>query len=101
MRTVTRLKTGPVAVLVLLALLTLLAVHRRGVTAEEAQGEAVGAAVKLGGMAVRDEYAVVASLALLALFAFVTWIALRADDGQDGAKPPAGGSSAGDRAASR
>jgi len=78
-----RLKIGPVAVLVLLALLTILAVHRKGLTAAEAETEAVGTVVKVEDMAVRDEFATVAFLALLALFAFVTWTALRTNKAED------------------
>jgi hypothetical protein len=83
MQKVTRLKIGPVALLVLLALLTLLWVHRKGLTAEEAEGEAGGAVVQLEDTVVRDKYAAVAFLGLVALFAFVTWTALRANEGGD------------------
>jgi hypothetical protein len=85
----TGLKIGPVAVLVLLAVLTLLAVKRKHVTAEEAVDEAVRPVVKLGDTAVRDERAAVAFIVLVALFAFVTWTALRAKEGEDKAMPPA------------
>jgi len=90
----TRLKIGPVAVLVLLALLTLLVVKRRHLTAEEAVDEAVRPAAKLGDTVVRDERAAVAFIALVALFAFVTWTALRANEGEGKAMPPAGESRA-------
>jgi hypothetical protein len=86
-----RLKIGPVALLVLLALLTLLVVkrqHRQHLTAEEAQDDAVRAVVKLEDTLVRHERAAVVFLALMALFAFVTWTALRANEGEDKAKPP-------------
>jgi hypothetical protein len=101
MNNVTRLKIGPVALLVLLALLTLLAVQRRGLTAEEAEDEAVGAVVKMKHRVVRYEYATVAFLALMALLAFVTWTALRANEGEDKATPPARESSASDKTAFR
>jgi hypothetical protein len=96
----TRRKIGPVALLVLLALLTLLVVKRKHVTAEEAADDAVRVGVKLEERAFRDEYGQVAFLALVALFAFVTWTALRANTavranvGEDEAVPPAGGPSA-------
>ena len=89
-----RLKIGPVAVLVLLALLTLLVVKRRHLTAEEAADEAVQPVVKVGNTVVRDERAAVAFIVLVALFAFVTWTAFRANQGEDKAVPPAGESSA-------
>ena len=82
MNKVTRRKIAPVAVLVLLVLLTVLAVHRRGLTAKEAENEAIGTVVKVEDMAVRDEFATVAFLAVVALFAFVTWIALHSRKGK-------------------
>ena len=94
-----RLKIGPVVVLVLLALLTLLVVKRKHLTAEEAEDDAVRAVVKLGDPVVRDGHAAVAFLALMALFAFVTWTALRANEGEDKAAPPAGESNASDKTA--
>jgi hypothetical protein len=90
----TRLKIGPVAVLVLLALLTLLVVKRKHLTAEEAVDEAARPAVKLWDTVVRHERAAVAFIALVALFAFVMWTALRAKEGEDKAVPPANESSA-------
>ena len=94
MKKVTRLKIGPVALLVLLVLLTLLVVKRKQLTAEEAVGDAVGVAVKLQDRVVRDKYATVAFVGLIALFAFVIWTALRAKEGEDKAMPPAKESSA-------
>jgi hypothetical protein len=88
-----RFKIGPVALLVLLALLTILVVKRKHLTAEEAVDEAVRPVVKLEATSSRDEYAAVAILALLALFAIVTWAALRVNEGEDKAMPPAGESS--------
>ena len=84
----TRLKIGPVALLVLLALLTLLVVKRKDFTAEEAEDDAVRAVVMLEDTVVHDDFAAVAFLALMALFAFVTWTALRANQGEDKAMPP-------------
>jgi len=63
MKKVTRLKLGPVTLLVLLALLTLLVVKREHLTAEEAEDDAVRAVVKLEDTVVRDKYAAVAFLA--------------------------------------
>jgi hypothetical protein len=83
-----------VVLLVLLALLTLLVVKRKYLTAQEAEDDAVRAVVKLEDTVVRDDDAAVAFLALVALFAFVTWTALRANQGEDKAKPPARESSA-------
>jgi hypothetical protein len=88
MKTGTRLKIGPVVVLVLLALLTFLVVKRQYLTAEDAEDGAVRTVVKLEDTVVRDERAAVAFLALVALFAFVTWTALRANQGEDKAMPP-------------
>ena len=89
MKRVRRLNVGPVAVLVLLALLTYLRVHRRGLTEKEAEDEAVGAVVKLKDMVIYDRYAPVAFLTLVAMFAFVAWTILRANEGEDKSMPPA------------
>jgi hypothetical protein len=89
MKKVTQLKIGPVALLVLLALLTLLVVKRKDLTAEEAENDAVRAVVTLEDTVVRDDFAAVAFLASMALFTFVTWIALRANERADKAMPPA------------
>jgi hypothetical protein len=94
MKKVTRLKIAPVALLVLLALLTLLVVKRQTLTAEEAEDDAVRTAVKVEDTVVRDVVAAVALLALVALFAFVTWKALRGKEGEDKPMPPAKESSA-------
>ena len=84
----TRLKIGPVALLVLLALLTLLVVKRQHLTAEEAADDAVRAGVQLEDKVLRDEHGAVAFLAVMALFVFVTWTALRANKEADKAMPP-------------
>jgi len=97
MRKLTRLKIGPVAVLVLLALLALVTVYR----ARHADEEPVGAVVKLGDRVVHDSHATVAVVVLVALFAFVMWTALRAHEGEDKAMPPARESSASDSTAPR
>jgi hypothetical protein len=90
-----------VTLLVLLALLTILVVKRKDLTAEGAEDDAVRSVVKMEGTVVRDDYAAVAFLALMALFAFVTWTALRANEGEDKAMPPAKESSAGGTTAFR
>ena len=97
----TRLKIGPVALLVLLAVLTLLVVKRKQLTAEEAVGEAVGVAFKLEDTVVRDKYAAVAFLGLMVLFLFVMWTALRANDREGKAMPPRREPSASDKTAPR
>jgi hypothetical protein len=94
MEKVTRFKIGPVVLLVLLALLTVLVVKRQHLTAEEAEADAVQAAVKLEERVLRDGHGAVAFLALLALFAFLVWTAIRANAGEDKAMPPAKESSA-------
>jgi hypothetical protein len=101
MNKLTRLKIGSVVLLVVLALLTLLVVKRKGLTAEQAEDDAVQTVVKVEDTVVRDEYVAVAFLALLALFGFVTWTALRANPGEDRATTPARESGAGGTAASR
>jgi hypothetical protein len=93
MKKVTQLKIGPIAVLVLLALLTVLVVKRQHLTAEEAADDGVGTVVKVKDTVARDEFAAVAFLALIALFAFVVWTAVRAHEGKGKASPPAGDSS--------
>jgi hypothetical protein len=95
MKKLTPLKIGPVALLVLLALLTLLVVKRKDLTVEEGDDGAVRAVVKLEDTVDRDKDAAVAFLALIALFAFVMWTALRANEGEDKATPRARESIAG------
>ena len=99
MNKVTWQKSRLVAVLVLLALLTFLAVHRNGLTSKDAEDEAVGEVVKLRDMVLFDDFATVAFVALIALFAFVTWTVLRANHGEDKAMPPGRESSASDKTA--
>jgi hypothetical protein len=94
MRQMTRLKAGPVAVVVLLVLLTLLAVRRLGGRAEES----VVTVVNTSDAVVHDPHATVAVAGLVVLFAFVIWTALRAQ-GEDKAIPPAKESSARDQSA--
>jgi hypothetical protein len=97
----TRRKVWPFVLLVLLALLAYLAVHRKGETVEEAEDEAVEVAVKLEDKVGRDAYVVAAFLGVTALFAFVKWTALRAKEGEGKAMPPARESSANDKTAGR
>jgi hypothetical protein len=73
----TQSKIGPVALLVLVLLLTLLVVIRKDQTVKEAEDGAVQAAVKLEDSVVRDDFAAVTFIAVMALFAFVTWTFLR------------------------
>jgi protein-S-isoprenylcysteine O-methyltransferase Ste14 len=97
MRKMTRLKIGPAAVLVLLALLVVAAVYRARHTDEEP----VGTVVKLGDRVVHDSHATVAVVGLVALFAFVVWTALRANEREDKARPSAREPSASDSTAPR
>jgi hypothetical protein len=90
MKKVTERRTGLVALLVLLALLTVLAVKRRHLTTEEATDDTVRVVVKVQNTILHDKYALLAVLALITLFVFVTWTALRANQGEDQAMPPAG-----------
>jgi hypothetical protein len=101
MKQETRLKVGPVAVLVLLALLLLLAVHRNGLTTKEAEDETVGTVISVKDRAERDRHVAVVVISLIALFAFLMWAALRANKGDDKAMPPANEPSTSDRTTSR
>jgi hypothetical protein len=101
MKWFTRLKVGHVVVLVLLFLLTCMVLQRRGVTGNEAAGEAVVVADKIEHTVVRNRPEVVVFLALVALFAFVTWTVLRAKMGEDKEMPPPRESSASDKTAFR
>jgi hypothetical protein len=94
---VKRRKITPVAVLVLLVvLLTLLVFIRRHRTTQEAVDDAAQVVVKLEDRVVRDKYAAVAFLGLMALLVFVMWTALRAKQEEDKATPPARESSGSD-----
>jgi hypothetical protein len=90
----TRFSVAPVVVLVLLVLLMLLAVHRR-LTVEEA--EKTVATVQ--NRVVRDSYATVAFVGMVALFGYMIWIVLRANQGEAKSMPPTKESSAGDKSA--
>jgi hypothetical protein len=93
--TMTRRTIRLVALLVLLALVAYLAAHRKGLTTNQAVGEAAGTVVEGGSMAARDRYAIVASLVLVALFGFVMWTAVRANKGEHAAPPGNGARSTG------
>jgi hypothetical protein len=93
MKMPTRLVIVPVAVLVLLALLTFLAVDRKA-------EEAAGAAVNVANSVVHDSHATVAIVGLVALSVFVMWTALRAKEGEGKAMPAASESSTSDPALS-
>jgi hypothetical protein len=90
MKKATELGIGPVALLVLLVLLALLVVKRSHLTAEEATDDAVREVVKVEDTLLRDNYVLVAVLVVTTLFGFVTWTAVRANQGEDQAMPPAG-----------
>jgi hypothetical protein len=89
MKKVTRFTIGSVVLLVLLALLTALAVNRKGLTAEGAEDELLRPVGNLEDAVVHDGHATAAVLAVVALFGFVMWTALRADAGEGKATPPA------------
>jgi hypothetical protein len=97
MKKVTHLKIAPIALVVLMVLLTLPVAKRKDLTAEEAEDDALRTVVKLGDTGIRNEDAAVAFLALMLLFAFVMWTALRASDGKTN-MPPAGDTTAKDPA---
>jgi|SRR6516164_4579731 hypothetical protein len=78
--------------LILVAMLILLAVHKRLATADEVDKAASKAEYQL-----RDSHASVAIVAVAALFAYVAWTVLRANRGEAEAMPPAKESSANDK----
>jgi hypothetical protein len=92
MEKVARLRVGPFVLLMLLVLLALLAVHRRGLKSQEAEGVVANL-----DDTERDQYKAVAVLGLVALFAFVTWIAFSANRREDKAVPSAEAPSASDK----
>ena len=75
--------------LLLLALVALLAIHRHGLTIDQAAEKGVGVAVRVKDDAFYNEYRTVAVLALIAIFAFVIWTVLRAKKVENKAMPPA------------
>ena len=90
----TRLNIAPGAILlILLTMLIILAVHNRLTTAEEVDK----AAVQLGRHVVRDSHSPITVVVMVALFAYVTWIVLRADRGEAKTTPPARESSVSDK----
>jgi hypothetical protein len=80
----TRLNVGSVVLLVLLALLIVLWLERRGVAVDLAAGDAL---LKVEHAALRDNHARAAVLIVIALFSFLVWTVLMRG-GQDDA--PAG-----------
>ena len=84
----TRFSVAPVAVLVLLVLLMLLAVHRR-LTVEEAEKTIVTVEKRVE----RDSYSTVAFVGMVALFGYMIWIVLCANQGEAKSMPPTRGSS--------
>jgi hypothetical protein len=91
------MKVSPVALLVLLVLVTLVAVRHKVLTAEEAEK----AVAKVEDDVVRDSHLTVAVVAMVALFGYVIWIVLRANQGDAKSMPPAKESSARDTTAPR
>ena len=87
--------------LVLLGLIALLAIHRKGLTADAAAAKGVGVAVRMEDDVFHDEYRTVATLAVIAMFAFVMWTVLRANQGENKAMPPGRESSASNKTAQR
>ena len=88
------------SVLLLLALLALLAIHRHGLTDQAAErGER--AVVRVKDVAIYNEHRFAAVLTLMAIFAFVIWTALRANQGENKAMPPARESSSRNKTALR
>jgi glucan phosphoethanolaminetransferase (alkaline phosphatase superfamily) len=87
------------SVLLLLALLALLAIHRNGLTADEAAQKGIGVAVRVTNDAFHNEYRTVAVLALVVLFAFVIWTVVRANKEGSKAIPPAKESSSSNKIA--
>ena len=90
----TRFSVAPVVVLVLLVLLMLLAVHRR-LTVEEAEKTVV----TVENSVVRDSHSTVVLVGMVALFGYMIWTVLRANQGEAKAMPPAKESSADDEPA--
>ena len=90
MKKVTHLNIAPIAVPVLLVLLALLVAKPKDLTADEAEGDAVGTVVMLEDTVIRNGDAAVAFLASITLFVLVIWTALRASGREDKAMPPAG-----------
>jgi hypothetical protein len=85
-----------ITLLVLLSLLLVLLAKRRALTIDEAESDAVQDVVKVQDTVIGDDYVAVVVLAVVALFGFVLWTAIRANQVEDKAMPPASGSSASD-----
>jgi hypothetical protein len=89
MKKSTRLIIGPIAMVALLAILALCVAKREGASVEEATRDTVHSVAKFQ-QTDREGYAVVGFVVLIALVAFVTWTAFRADKGEDKVVPPTG-----------
>src|SRR5262249_44563125 len=90
----TRSNVAPVALLILLALVMLVAVHR-AFRADEVEK----AAIKAGDKIVRDSHSTAAFVVIVTLFGYVLWTALRANQGEGKSMPPTQESSASDKSA--
>jgi hypothetical protein len=95
MKNVTRHKISPVALLVLLVLLMLIAVRHQVLTAEAAEKSVA----EVQDTVVRGRPWAVAVVAMVALLAYVMWTVLRANQGEAKAMLPAKESSASDKMA--
>jgi hypothetical protein len=96
MKMVRRLNVGSLAVLVLLVLLTVLVVKRKGMTPRQAGAEAMLVVLKVKDTGVRDTHAAVAILIVLILFCFAIWAAVQAptkDEERASPRQPSAGSS--------
>jgi hypothetical protein len=97
MKTETRFNVAAGALLMLLlALVILLALHN-GLAADEVEKSVVKAEENV----VDDSYSTVAFVAMVAMFGYVIWTVLRADQGGAKSMPPARESSASDKSACR
>jgi hypothetical protein len=74
----TRFSIAPVAVLVVLGLLTLLWLERRGVAVEQAGADSV---VKVERAFLRDNHARAAFLIAIAVFSFLVWTVMEGSQG--------------------
>jgi hypothetical protein len=77
-----------IVLLMLLALLAVLVAKRQALRIDEAEDEAVQAVVTVKNTVVRDEYVAGAVLVVLALFGFVIWAAIRAEQEKNKPMPP-------------
>jgi hypothetical protein len=92
MKRVKRLNIAPVIFVLLLILVALLWVERRGVMFDEAVGDAARPVFTVEHAVLRDNYAGAAFLLVVALFSFLVWAVLtegeeRGDTGNGGQEP--------------